>query len=261
MLKFIKYDIKGSLKTLLGFLFGGIIASIIFQFTLNTRILEYRMRTSTAYYLKDVIVGAGILIAIVTVISFIVYAINSFNKEINSDRGYLTFQTPEKMWKMVASKLIVMGTWSFIYLIVGIYFNILLSIIIEGGITSTNFDYSEVVSSELFYILITDIVMTLSLIYLSLSISKTTIKYKKLNWMWIVILILLIVAYSYIRSYIFSIRFRELLPGQGLLYYTLGVQLVELRNGDQIYYMLMNLIFTVVNVYATGLILDKKINL
>ncbi len=152
MLKFIKYDIKGSLKTLLGFLFGGIIASIIFQFTLNTRILEYRMRTSTAYYLKDVIVGAGILIAIVTVISFIVYAINSFNKEINSDKGYLTFQTPEKMWKMVASKLIVMGTWSFIYLIVGIYFNILLSIIIEGGITSTNFDYSEVVSSELFYI-------------------------------------------------------------------------------------------------------------
>ena len=259
MLKFIKYDIKGSLKTLLGFLFGGIIASIIFQFTLNTRILEYRMRTSTAYYLKDVIVGAGILIAIVTVISFIVYAINSFNKEINSDKGYLTFQTPEKMWKMVASKLIVMGTWSFIYLIVGIYFNILLSIIIEGGITSTNFDYSEVVSSELFYILITDIVMTLSLIYLSLSISKTTIKYKKLNWMWIVILILLIVAYSYIRSYIFSLRFRELLPGQGLLYYTLGVQLVELRDGDQIYYMLMNLIFTVVNVYATGLILDKKI--
>lgn len=261
MLKFIKYDIKGSLKTLLGFLFGVIIASIIFQFTLNTRILEYRMRTSTAYYLKDVIVGAGILIAIVTVISFIVYAINSFNKEINSDKGYLTFQTPEKMWKMVASKLIVMGTWSFIYLIVGIYFNILLSIIIEGGITSTNFDYSEVVSSELFYILITDIVMTLSLIYLSLSISKTTIKYKKLNWMWIVILILLIVAYSYIRSYIFSLRFRELLPGQGLLYYTLGVQLVELRDGDQIYYMLMNLIFTVVNVYATGLILDKKINL
>lgn len=261
MLKFIKYDIKGSLKTLLGFLFGGIIASIIFQFTLNTRILEYRMRTSTAYYLKDVIVGAGILIAIVTVISFIVYAINSFNKEINSDKGYLTFQTPEKMWKMVASKLIVMGTWSFIYLIVGIYFNILLSIIIEGGITSTNFDYSEVVSSELFYILITDIVMTLSLIYLSLSISKTTIKYKKINWMWIVILILLIVAYSYIRSYIFSLRFRELLPGQGLLYYTLGVQLVELRDGDQIYYMLMNLIFTVVNVYATGLILDKKINL
>ena len=261
MLKFIKYDIKGSLKTLLGFLFGGIIASIIFQFTLNTRILEYRMRTSTAYYLKDVIVGAGILIAIVTVISFIVYALYTCYKEINSDKGYLTFQTPEKMWKMVASKLIVMGTWSFIYLIVGIYFNILLSIIIEGGITSTNFDYSEVVSSELFYILITDIVMTLSLIYLSLSISKTTIKYKKLNWMWIVILILLIVAYSYIRSYIFSLRFRELLPGQGLLYYTLGVQLVELRDGDQIYYMLMNLIFTVVNVYATGLILDKKINL
>lgn len=261
MLKFIKYDIKGSLKTLLGFLFGGIIASIFIQFTLNTRTLEYRMNSSTAYYLKDVIVGTGILVAVVTVISFIVYAINSFNREINSDTGYLTFQTPEKMWKMVASKLIVMGAWSLIYLVVGIYFNILLSIIIEGGMTSTNFDYSEVVGSEFFYILITDIVMTLSLIYLSLSISKTTIKYKKLNWMWIVILILLIVAYSYIRSYIFSLRFSELLPGQTLLYYPLGVQLVELRDGDQIYYVLMNLIFTVVNVYATGLILDKRINL
>lgn len=179
MLKFIKYDIKGSLKTLLGFLFGGLIASIIVQLTLNTKTLEYRINTSTAYYLKDVIVGAGILVAVVTVISFIVYAINSFNREINSDTRYLTFQTPEKMWKMVASKLIVMGVWSFIYLIVGIYFNIILSIIIEGGITSANFDYSEVIGNELFYIFISDIVMTLSLIYLSLSISKTTIKYKK----------------------------------------------------------------------------------
>lgn len=258
MLKFIKYDIKGSLKTLLGFLFGGLIASIIVQLTLNTKTLEYRINTSTAYYLKDVIVGAGILVAVVTVISFIVYAINSFNREINSDTGYLTFQTPEKMWKMVASKLIVMGVWSFIYLIVGIYFNILLSIIIEGATTSVNFDYSEVIGSEMLYILITDIVMTLSLIYLSLSISKTTIKYKKLNWMWIVILIVLIVAYSYIKSCIFSLRITELLPGQALLYYPLGV---ELRVGDQIYYVLMNLIFTVVNVYLTGLILDKKINL
>lgn len=258
MLKFIKYDIKGSLKTLLGFLFGGIIASIFVQFTLDARTFEYRMNASTAYYLKDVIVGAGILVAVVTVISFIVYAINSFNREINSDTGYLTFQTPEKMWKMVASKLIVMGAWSFIYLIVGIYFNILLSIIIEGGMTSINYNYSEVIGNEFFYILITDIVMTLSLIYLSLSISKTTIKYKKLNWMWIVILIVLIVAYSYLKSYIFSLRLRELLAEQAVLYYPLGV---ELRDGDQIYYALMNLIFTVVNVYLTGLILDKKINL
>lgn len=258
MLKFIKYDIKGSLKTLLGFLFGGIIASIIVQLTLNTRTLEYRMNTSTAYYLKDVIVGAGILVAVVTVISFIVYAINSFNREINSDTGYLTFQTPQKMWKMVASKLIVMGAWSFIYLVVGIYFNILLSIIIEGGMTMTNFDYSEVVGNEMFYILISDIVITLSLIYLSLSISKTTIKYKKLHWMWIVILIVLLVAYSYIKSSIFSLRLSELLPEQALIYYPLGV---ELRDGDQIYYILMNLLFTIVSVYATGLILDKKINL
>lgn len=254
MLKFIKYDIKGSLKTLLGFLFGGIIASIFVQINVNSKLL----RAENFNYIKDVIAAVGVLVAAITVISFIVYAINSFNREINSDTGYLTFQTPEKMWKMVASKLIVMGAWSFIYIVVGIYFNILLSIIIEGGMTSTNFDYSEVISSEFFYILITDIIMTLSLIYLSLSISKTTIKYKKLNWIWIVILIVFIVAYSYIKSYIFSLRLSELLPGQVLLYYPLGV---ELKDGDQIYYMLMNLIFTIVNVSATGMILDKRINL
>lgn len=254
MLKFIKYDIKGSIKTILGFLFGGIIASIFVQINVNSK----HLRAENFNYIKDVIAAVGVLVAAITVISFIVYAINSFNREINSDTGYLTFQTPEKMWKMVASKLIVMGAWSFIYIVVGIYFNILLSIIIEGGMTSTNFDYSEVISSEFFYILITDIIMTLSLIYLSLSISKTTIKYKKLNWMWIVILIVFIVAYSYIKSYIFSLRLSELLPGQVLLYYPLGV---ELKDGDQIYYMLMNLIFTIVNVSATGMILDKRINL
>lgn len=259
MLKFIKYDIKGSLKTLLGFLFGGLIASIIVQLTLNTKTLEYRINTSTAYYLKDVIVGAGILVAVVTVISFIVYAINSFNREINSDTGYLTFQTPEKMWKMVASKLIVMGVWSFIYLIVGIYFNILLSIIIEGGITSANFDYSEVIGNELFYIFISDIVMTLSLIYISLSISKTTIKYKKLSWMWILILVVLIAATTYLKSYIFRLRPNELLPGQALVIYPFYG--LELKDGDQLYYMLINLGLTVIDIFATGLILDKKINL
>lgn len=259
MLKFIKYDIKGSLKTLLGFLFGGMIASIIVQFTLNTRTLEYRMNTSTAYYLKDVIVGAGILVAVVTVISFIVYAINSFNREINSDMGYLTFQTPEKMWKMVASKLIVMGVWSLIYILVGFYINIILTNLLQSGSFRGVLEYSNLISNDMFYIFTTDIVMVLSLIYLSLSISKTTIKYKKLSWMWILILVVLIAATSYLKSYIFTLRPNELLPGQALVIYPFYG--LELKDGDQIYYMLINLGLTVIDVFATGLILDKKINL
>lgn len=254
MLKFIKYDIKGSLKTLLGFLFGGIIASIFVQININSRML----RAENYNYIKDVIAAVGVLVAAITVISFIVYAINSFNREINSDTGYLTFQTPQKMWKMVASKLIVMGAWSLIYLLVGFYINIILTNLFQSGSFKGVLEYTEIISNDTFYIFTTDIVMVLSLIYLSLSISKTTIKYKKLSWMWILILIALIVATSYLKKYIFALRPNELLPGQALLYYPLGV---ELRDGDQIYYVLMNLIFTVVNVYLTGLILDKKINL
>lgn len=259
MLKFIKYDIKGSLKTLLGFLFGGMIASIIVQLTLNTKTLEYRINTSTAYYLKDVIVGAGILVAVVTVISFIVYAINSFNREINSDTGYLTFQTPEKMWKMVASKLIVMGVWSLIYLLVGFYINIILTNLLQSGSFRGVMEYSNLISNDMFYIFTTDIVMVLSLIYLSLSISKTTIKYKKLSWMWILILVVLIAATSYLKSYIFRLRPNELLPGQALVIYPFYG--LELKDGDQLYYMLINLGLTVIDIFATGLILDKKINL
>ena len=255
MLKFIKYDIKGSLKTLLGFLFGGIIASIFVQININSRML----RAENYNYIKDVIAAVGVLVAAITVISFIVYAINSFNREINSDTGYLTFQTPQKMWKMVASKLIVMGAWSLIYLLVGFYINIILTNLFQSGSFKGVLEYTEIISNDTFYIFTTDIVMVLSLIYLSLSISKTTIKYKKLSWMWILILIALIVATSYLKKYIFALRPNELLPGQALVLYPFYG--LALKDGDQIYYMLVNLIFTVVNVYATGLILDKKINL
>lgn len=255
MLKFIKYDIKGSLKTLLGFLFGGMIASIFVQININSRML----RAENYNYIKDVIAAVGVLVAAITVISFIVYAINSFNREINSDTGYLTFQTPQKMWKMVASKLIVMGAWSLIYLLVGFYINIILTNLFQSGSFKGVLEYTEIISNDTFYIFTTDIVMVLSLIYLSLSISKTTIKYKKLSWMWILILIALIVATSYLKKYIFALRPNELLPGQALVIYPFFG--LTLKDGDQIYYMLVNLIFTVVNVYATGLILDKKINL
>lgn len=255
MLKFIKYDIKGSLKTLLGFLFGGMIASIFVQININSKLL----RAQNFNYVKDVIAAVGVLVAAITVISFIVYAINSFNREINSDTGYLTFQTPQKMWKMVASKLIVMGVWSLIYLLVGFYINIILTNLLQSGSFRGVMEYSNLISNDMFYIFTTDIVMVLSLIYLSLSISKTTIKYKKLSWMWILILVVLIAATSYLKSYIFRLRPNELLPGQALVIYPFYG--LELKDSDKIYYMLVNLLFTVVNVYATGLILDKKINL
>lgn len=255
MLKFIKYDIKGSLKTLLGFLFGGMIASIFVQININSKLL----RAQNFNYVKDVIAAVGVLVAAITVISFIVYAINSFNREINSDTGYLTFQTPQKMWKMVASKLIVMGVWSLIYLLVGFYINIILTNLLQSGSFRGVLEYSNLISNDMFYIFTTDIVMVLSLIYLSLSISKTTIKYKKLSWMWILILVVLIAATSYLKSYIFRLRPNELLPGQALVIYPFYG--LELKDGDQIYYMLINLGLTVIDVFATGLILDKKINL
>lgn len=255
MLKFIKYDIKGSLKTLLGFLFGGMIASIFVQININSKLL----RAQNFNYVKDVIAAVGVLVAAITVISFIVYAINSFNREINSDTGYLTFQTPQKMWKMVASKLIVMGVWSLIYLLVGFYINIILTNLLQSGSFRGVMEYSNLISNDMFYIFTTDIVMVLSLIYLSLSISKTTIKYKKLSWMWIVILVVLIAATSYLKSYIFRLRPNELLPGQALVIYPFYG--LELKDGDQLYYMLINLGLTVIDIFATGLILDKKINL
>lgn len=255
MLKFIKYDIKGSLKTLLGFLFGGMIASIFVQININSKLL----RAQNFNYVKDVIAAVGVLVAAITVISFIVYAINSFNREINSDTGYLTFQTPQKMWKMVASKLIVMGVWSLIYLLVGFYINIILTNLLQSGSFRGVMEYSNLISNDMFYIFTTDIVMVLSLIYLSLSISKTTIKYKKLSWMWILILVVLIAATSYLKSYIFRLRPNELLPGQALVIYPFYG--LELKDGDQLYYMLINLGLTVIDIFATGLILDKKINL
>ena len=77
--------------------------------------------------------------------------------------------------------------------------------------------------------------------------------------MWILILVLLIAATSYLKSYIFTLRPNELLPGQALVMYPFYG--LDLKDGDQIYYILTNMILTVVSVYSTGLILDKRINL
>lgn len=160
---------------------------------------------------------------------------------------------------MVASKLIVMGVWSLIYLLVGFYINVVLTNLIQSGSFKGVLGYSELINNDMFYIFTSDIVMTLSLIYLSLSISKTTIKYKKLSWMWIIILVALIAATAYLKSYIFTLRPNELLPGQALVIYPFYG--LDLKDGDQIYYILTNIILTVVSVFTTGLILDKRINL
>ena len=77
--------------------------------------------------------------------------------------------------------------------------------------------------------------------------------------MWIIILVALIAATAYLKSYIFTLRPNELLPGQALVIYPFYG--LDLKDGDQIYYILTNIILTVVSVFTTGLILDKKINL
>lgn len=121
--KFLKYEFKGNYKTLLGFLLGGILASFMVQMSV------YRLNkvpgTSIAT-VRGMMTIFGVIIAMAVMIGFIYTAVAIFGKEINSNTGYLTFQVPEKMWKMVAAKLIMIAICSVLYVIFGLLVNMLI---------------------------------------------------------------------------------------------------------------------------------------
>ncbi|MFR1324642.1 MAG: hypothetical protein ACLSBL_06080, partial [Ezakiella massiliensis] len=79
MVKFLKYDFKGSYKTLLGFILGGIIGSTfiqIFFFQQSNELKASGLDMPVA--LKGIIVIASALVIVSVVIGFIIYSVRMF---------------------------------------------------------------------------------------------------------------------------------------------------------------------------------------
>ena len=259
MVKFLKYDFKGSYKTLLGFILGGIIGSTfiqIFFFQQSNELKASGLDMPVA--LKGIIVIASALVIVSVVIGFIIYSVRMFSNELNEDRGYLTFSVPQSMYKMILSKLFIVFIWSMLSMFVGFYYNIAFSYLIfdSGQAAEVLMESFSGFSDIIRNIFITGVEATfiMSVCYFAISLSKVTFNNKKLGLLWIPIFILLLIAVNYLRSFLAS---PYILRPFGPVVNVFGVYYDYNMWRVVIFDVLCGAVF----VGATTYILDKKINI
>ena len=132
MRKFMKYEIKGTYKVILGILALVIIASTIIHLGFLKEINNLDSPESFD--------GANIIMIILSTLvifgAFLAaffYIVNSFRKELYDNRGYLTFTLPLTGKQILASKLIVSMLWYGLLGLGIVLYNILLTIILHGN--------------------------------------------------------------------------------------------------------------------------------
>ncbi len=212
MRKYMKYEIKGTYKFILGILLVVLIASTVIQLNVQSEMRELNQPTSfgnSAF--GGFMFITSILVIFGAFLTAFFYIIGSFRKELYDDRGYLTFTLPLTGNQILGSKLIVSMLW---YTVLGagiVFYNIILSYILFGSdwkyIINTilgNLDISFI-SFGIVGILTT--VVTLILIYFSIALSRVTIKNKKIGGIWFVLFIVLNTFVTYL-----TFKVGEILP-------------------------------------------------
>lgn len=84
--RYIKYEIKGSYKFILG-----VLALVLI---LITGIFAYSINVDEGSVLGGMFVGLSTLVIFGTLLTTFLYIVGSFRKELYEDRGYLTFTLP-----------------------------------------------------------------------------------------------------------------------------------------------------------------------
>lgn len=179
--RYMKYEIKGSYKFILGVLAIVLILTTVFY--------SYQFKQAN----MGVIGGVAYLIMFVALFAAFLYIVDSFRKELYEDRGYLTFTLPLTGNQILGSKLLVALMWFIILGVVILLYNgFMLSRFIEFDIS-----FREIVSvfnTETVAVGMTMFisgVVTLILIYFSMALGRVTFRNKKIGGMWFVIFLIL----------------------------------------------------------------------
>ncbi len=195
MLKYAKYEIRGTYRYILG-----VLALVLI---LTTALYAYFNRvdsTGEVSVLGGMFTVLSVLILFGTALATFLYIVGSFRKELYEDRGYLTFTLPLTGNQIVGSKLIVASLW-FIVLgaAIGLYNIIMILIFVPIEIDvnilemlSRLFDFASI-RNILFLVLsfILNIVNMLVIIYFSMAISRVTFRNKRVGSLWFIIFLVL----------------------------------------------------------------------
>lgn len=282
MRKYMKYEIKGSYKFILGIIAIVLICSTVIQLNIFTQVKVNTIRPNnnmtgfTAFIALLVIFGAFL--------TAFFQIIGSFRKELYEDRGYLTFTLPLTGNKILGAKLIVALIW-FTALGASIaLYNLLLSKILFGPQWSELIGYIrepiKMVRQGIISIgLVSGLsaIMTLILIYFSMALGRVSVGNRKIGGLWFVIFIILNSLSGYFTfttskmiPYFLSLdRFRILhsyelnfLPNLGNV--AMGQVIVFGNNYDayiNIFGVLSMIIIGVGAFLTTGYLIEKKIDL
>lgn len=283
MRKFMKYEIKGSYRFILGIIAIVLIASTIIQLTISQELKsEMNMYSQSANMtgFKAFMLIISILVIFGAFLTAFFFIVGSFRKELYEDRGYLTFTLPLSGHKILGGKLIVALMW---YIVLGIsivLYNLVLAMILYGGnwwkTIKSLFDLlnSSVVSFGIIAGL--SALVSLILIYFSIALSKVSVRNKKIGGLWFVIFLILngIISYLTIRiSEVFP-YFLNLNNFRVVHYYdinaisslgdTIGNLMLIGTNSNAYINIIGNLtqiVLSVVAFISTGYLIEKKIDL
>ncbi|MBC8589778.1 hypothetical protein [Wansuia hejianensis] len=203
--KFIKYEIKGTYKFILGILVMLLIASTIIQLNISNEIknFDYSSVNGEINFMRFMFFVSTLVIFGAAITAFF-YIVGSFRKELYEDRGYLTFTLPLTGNQIVGTKLIVAFLWYFVLGAAVLLYNILLAIILFGGqwmeIFKDIFNTININTLSFTLISLLSAVTSLILIYFSIALSKVSIRNKKIGGLWFILFLVLSAIVAYIVS-------------------------------------------------------------
>ena len=196
MVKYIKYEIRGTYKYILG-----IFALVLI---VSTILYAYSIGSDGMLALGGMFIGLLALIIFATALTTFLYIVGSFKKELYEDRGYLTFTLPLTGNQIVGSKLIVAFMWFAILGIAIAVYNIILIftfIPVDINLSEIFDNISRFISIKAIVYMglsfIFSIITNLVTIYFSMALSRVTLRNKKIGSTWFIIFLVLSTVLSY----------------------------------------------------------------
>lgn len=211
MRKYMKYEVKGNYRFILGILAIIIIASTIIQANILKEVNKDYTNMQGQFTFMDFLLIVAVFVMFGAFLVAFFRIIGSFRNELYDDRGYLTFTLPLTGNQILGAKLVVAVLWIVVLALVMILYNLLLAIIlfdIDWSMLKEALEYF-LMGKEHFGIFIRIISIhlllggislfgTLILIFFSMALGKVSIKNKKIGGLWFIIFIIISVAASYL---------------------------------------------------------------
>lgn len=190
MFKYMKYEIQGTYKYILG-----ILALVLI---LITGLYAYGERVTEGSFGGGLFISLSVMVLFGTALVTFLYIVNSFRKELYEDRGFLTFTIPLKGIQIIGAKLIVALLWFFILGIVIALYNLVMALSFtpfELHLTGLFAEFINVVPIRvMFFIAIATVfsgVYMLILIYFSMALGRVTFRNKRIGALWFIIFLIL----------------------------------------------------------------------